>query len=335
MTDQPTPKSGTLVPMTQRTQPHVERRYTGAGLQLLSATLANAPTKPEHIAFLIKQLIFCVMPHSQVQGDIYQKRSGGLTLTIQAGVDETGESYGVPYGAVARHAMIYIITQAQKTGSRKIYLGESFADFMRSIGYSAHRSGGKRSARINVRRQLDAVAHQRLRVSTSSPVGQGTRDRGSYVTVAEDYDVWWTEHADNEPVLFKSYIILSERFFDLISENPVPLDLRIVKALHKDALALDLYAWATLTSFRTADSGKPHSVAWKLLHEQFGDGYTGPKGLDNFTQKAKAAFTKLKQLYHGLDFRYVRGGIEITAKSRPSIPTSPTFSRQLPQDEKR
>ena len=47
-----------------------------------------------------------------------------------------GCTYGVPYGARARMILLYLQTQAVRTGSREVALGRSMRDWMERMGLS-------------------------------------------------------------------------------------------------------------------------------------------------------------------------------------------------------
>jgi len=64
---------------------------------------------------------------------------------------------GVPYGVLARLVMMYIMGQAVKSRSREIYLGNSFAAWMRRMGITNTNSGGKRSSRALLQEQIERL----------------------------------------------------------------------------------------------------------------------------------------------------------------------------------
>lgn len=115
--------------------------------------------------------------------------------------------------------------------------------------------------------------------------------------------------------LFENWIQLGEDFFKAITSAPVPADMRILKGLKRSPLALDLYVWATYTAYQTQKAGKPRSLSWELLHEQFGSEY---KKTEEFARKAWNALSKVQTMYPELKIERVRGGLKILP-SKPSI----------------
>ena len=81
-------------------------------------------------------------------------------------------------------------------------------------------------------------------------------------------------------------ITLSEPFYDELTQHPVPVDKRALKALRKSPLALDIYCWLT---YRMSYLRRSTEIPWAALQVQFGADYaTDGAGLRNF----KKAFLK-------------------------------------------
>jgi hypothetical protein len=72
---------------------------------------------------------FCLtsLPHKRLpDGETWEKKGHGVTLWVEPGrLKSHGAvvTYGVPYGARARMILLYLQTQAVRTGSREIALG--------------------------------------------------------------------------------------------------------------------------------------------------------------------------------------------------------------------
>ena len=67
--------------------------------------------------------------------------------------------------------------------------------------------------------------------------------------------------------LWESKIQLGERFFHEIITNPLPINMKILKAMKRSPLGLDLYLWLT---YRTFGLTRPLRLTWPLLYRQFG-----------------------------------------------------------------
>ena len=69
------------------------------------------------------------------------------------------------------------------------------------------------------------------------------------------------------------YVELSERFFLEATEAPVPLDIRVLRAL-RSPFEIDIYVWLTWRFFRLR---RPVTIPWESLMLQFGCGYSNPR----------------------------------------------------------
>ncbi len=67
--------------------------------------------------------------------------------------------------------------------------------------------------------------------------------------------------------------LLSDRFYREATEAPVPLDLRVLRAL-RSPFEIDIYVWLTWRFFRLR---RPVTIPWASLALQFGSRYTNPR----------------------------------------------------------
>ena len=74
--------------------------------------------------------------------------------------------------------------------------------------------------------------------------------------------------------LWKSTVTLNQDFFTEVTEHPVPVDMRALKALKQSPLALDIYCWLT---YRMSYLRKPTLISWEALRMQFGSNYADTK----------------------------------------------------------
>jgi len=269
------------------------------------------PDKTES-AFMARQLVQATLPHKN-PGDVpaWSRKNGDLTLTIRPGWDEKKEKIiGYPYGTVPRLLLFWITTEAIRTKSPRLELGNNLAKFMETLGLNP-RGGGKRS-------DVKRLQNQMLRLFQSSiSFNQSTGGRKTWINmhVAPKGMLWWDEKKPNQGTLFENWIQLGEDFFNAITSAPVPTDMRILKALKRSPLALDLYVWATYTAYQTQQTGQSRSLSWEILHEQFGAEYGDIK---NFAKKAWSALLKIQAVYLELNIERERGGIKVLP-SKPSI----------------
>ncbi len=120
--------------------------------------------------------------------------------------------------------------------------------------------------------------------------------------VAPKGELWWDPHDPEQGTLWGSYVILGEDFFTAITAAAVPVDMRVLRAIKRSPLALDLYAWATWRVFKLQ---KSQFIPWEGLMQQMGSEYSDT---DNFVRKAKAALRKIRAVYPALKLDYAKGG---------------------------
>jgi|LNFM01.2.fsa_nt_gb hypothetical protein len=269
------------------------------------------PDKSES-AFMARQLVQATLPHKN-PGNVpaWSRTNGNLTLTIRPGWDEKKQKIiGYPYGTIPRLLLFWITTEAIRTKSPRIELGDSLSRFMEALGLDP-KGTGKRSDSKRLKEQMVRLSRSTISFSQSSTQSYSWLD----MQVAPKGMVWWNEKQPNQRTLWQNWIQLGDDFFKAISSSPVPVDMRILKALKRSPLALDLYAWATYTAYQTQKTGKSRSLSWEILHEQFGAEYKDTK---EFSRKAWNALLKVQAVYPELNVERVRGGI-LVLPSKPSI----------------
>lgn len=288
-----------------------------------AAAIRLDPDKAE-AAFIARQLVQATLPHKD-PGNVqaWSRANGNLTLIIRSGWDHKKEkAIGYPYGTIPRLLLFWITTEALKTKNPRLDLGSSLASFMRQLGLDPSR-GGKRSDVHRLREQMErlfqaVISFRQVREEKSSK-----GDAWMNMSVAPEGILWWDEKQPEQRTLWGSWIELSKQFYQAITAAPVPVDMRALKALKRSPLALDLYAWATYTAFRTQETEQSRFISWEMLHQQLGGDYNK---IDNFRDKAKAAFRKIKAVYPELGLEYVRGGVNILP-CNPAITIKPKSKR--------
>jgi len=141
--------------------------------------------------------------------------------------------------------------------------------------------------------------------------------------VAPSGELWWSVKSPEQAALWGSWVELGESFYETITAAPVPVDMRALKSLKRSPLDLDLYAWLTYEAYRAHKSGKPRFETWEQLHAHMGAEY-GTTG--DFRRKVKAALTKIRVVYRGLQIGRKQGGIEVLPESLPSLqPRTPNI----------
>jgi hypothetical protein len=304
---------------------------TRAHEKILDAAVSislDAPT-PEDKAFMARQLVQATLPHRNPgKIDEWSRTNGNLTLAIRSGWKrdlKTGERkpIGYPYGTIPRLLLFWATTEAIRTKSRRLELGRSLSEFMQEIGLNPDNGshGAKRSDARRLKEQMERL----FRAIISFEYTEGNGSAWLDMQVAPEGMMWWDEKQPETPMLFGSWIELGEKFYQAITEAPVPVDMRALKALKQSPLALDLYAWATYTAYNVSRTGKQRSISWDLLHKQMGADY---KDVREFRRWALIALNKIKTVYPQFQMELVHGGIVVLPSSAEAI-ASKTPRKQL------
>lgn len=292
-----------------------QRKLLGA-----SAAIFDARATAKEAAFVARQMVQATLPHSNPGNvPLWKRTNGNMTLAIQAGMDvKTGKSYGYPYGTIPRLLLFWMTTEAVKTKSRRLELGNSLSRFMMDIGLNPNNggTGAKRSDARRLRDQMLKLFRARITFETEIELdgraGAARRD----MLVTEETVLWWDTKNPDQSTLWGSWIELGEKFHAALTSAPVPVDVRAIKALKRSALALDLYAWLAYEAYRSSKNNKPRFENWEQLHAHFGGDYAEVR---NFRTKANAALRKIKTVYPGLRLGKRQGGIEVLPVSLTAL----------------
>ena len=270
--------------------------------QLVSASEAD----PD-LGFMARLLALCSLPRTNPGRRLrYVRRNGPYTLGMTAGIDNK-----LPFGNFPRLILAWVCTEAVRTQSRVLILGDSLAKFMKTLG--VYSSGGG-NAGIKLRNQM-----RRLFGCTVQLIYKDeTLERFVTSPIAESGEYWWNPQRPDQPSLWESKIELSEKFFTEIINHPVPLDMNTLKALKRCSLGLDLYLWLV---YRTFALRAPQRLTWRQLYCQFGlhpDNAHNKKTIQNFRGQALRELKKIKMAWTGLNYS-TAPGVLILHPSTPAI----------------
>lgn len=226
---------------------------------------------------------FCLtgLPHKRLPDDQgWEKRGHRVTLQIEPGrrgVGTPAKFVGVPYGARARMILLYLQTQAIKTGSREVELGRSMRDWLGRMGLSW---GGETGRAL--REQATRISACSLKFHWEGDTAAGW-DKGGFVRSGLRFHT----RADDErqPTLWEDRVILDEVFYEVLRKHPVPLREAALKELADRSLSLDIYIWL---AYRLHTLKKPTPIRWAALQEQFGTQTSLPTNFRRVFKKALA-----------------------------------------------
>lgn len=251
------------------------------------------------LGYMARVLVQATMPHSPTSARQFSRTNGSLTVSITALGD-----HPLPCGSYPRLLLTWLSTEAAREKSRTIVLGESLSEFMRKLGVLP--TGGKWGTIPRFRKATVSLFSSAV---TCIDKRQPARDRGAIVHVADDWDLWWTPSEPAQAALWRSTVTLSERFFREITDRPIPIDLRAIRALKQSPMALDLYCWLT---HRVSYLKRPTEIPWDLLRMQFGADYADTKqGRYEFRRKLLRALEQVTHVYRGMNAESAPRGLRL------------------------
>jgi hypothetical protein len=242
----------------------------------------NAVSAAEGISFQYVPLIQCSFPHADPKhASTFTRKNGWLELTLGT----TRPDAGLPYGVPARLLTIYCTSEAVRTNSPEIYLGDSVHDFLRRLDVPITR--GNRGSLSVYANQLLRLIHSTLSIDENIRDGAGRQ--GLHMRQAlfvEEARLWWDtpEHSKSRKGAGRSIgngssLMLSSVLFHSILERSAPLATSAIKQLRKSPMDLDVYAWLVHRLFHL---NKPSMVSWEQLSNQFGHNYREPRTFRRF-----------------------------------------------------
>jgi Plasmid encoded RepA protein len=219
------------------------------------------------------------LPHKRTDEAVWERQGYQTTLLIESGRSRHKVLVGIPYGSVARLILLYLQTEAIRTGSPEIVLGRSLNRWIERLDLTP---GGK--TRQLVTEQARRISACRLTFFTERGGGGELRQNGAFVRDAISLGGVINE---NQPTLWQDRVRLDDGFWRSLREHPVPVREEAIRAIGTRSLAIDVYIWL---AYRLHSLAKPTSVSWQALHTQFGAGFALVKHLKpRFTDALRIA----------------------------------------------
>src|SRR5215218_6243838 len=105
--------------------------------RIVEAAAAYLSAEDNDIGFLYSGWAQAALPHRRLADDaIWQVETDRVTLLVQPGArpGKPPVQIGVPYGSRARLILLYLQSEALRTGSREIALGRSMNHWLSRLG---------------------------------------------------------------------------------------------------------------------------------------------------------------------------------------------------------
>ena len=274
--------------------------------------LVGASEADPDLGFMARMMVLCSLPRTNPGTRLQYKRvNGPYKLIMIAGGDNK-----LPYGTLPRLLLAWVSTEAVRTQSRVLTLGDSLSAFMRKLGiYST--SGGSTGGRTRLRNQMKRLF--RCQVELIHKHDRGEQSMAS--RIADRTELWWNERRPDERSLWESKIELGEKFFEEIIQHPVPLDMNILRGLTRSSLGLDIYLWLT---YRTFALKHPLRLPWASLYRQFGadpDKASDQATVHNFRTDCLRELKKIKTAWPDLRYTTAKGAL-VVSPSPSRIPSA-------------
>jgi replication initiator protein len=290
--------------VARRSMPATVRRVVEA-----SGSIQQDP--PERADFLHSVLCQVGMPRKKTEGRTFERESGTVSIMLEAGRLWNGRKFveqPLPYGTRPRLVMVHLSSEAIRTQSRTIEIGESMRDFLLKLDIDP--TGGQRGNYTMFRKQMESLAACRLTLGMTNGARAITVD----AKPIKKFEAWVTFDG-RQRSLWPGELELSEEFFETLALHAVPLDHRALGALKHSALALDIYTWLAhrLCRIKKAEGIK---LSWSNLRDQFGQEYRDPK---NFKKEFRQALRQVLAVYPDARIEDAAGGL-IMRPSKPPLP---------------
>ena len=142
--------------------------------QLVSASEAD----PD-LGFMARLMALCCLPRTNPGDRLqYKRQNGPYKLVMVAGADNK-----LPYGNLPRLLLAWVSTEAVRTGSRVLILGDSLSEFMRTLG--VYSSAGGVANRL--RNQMDRLFNAHVSMIYEDGRGKATVNS----LIARRTEFWW------------------------------------------------------------------------------------------------------------------------------------------------
>src|SRR5271165_1598743 len=227
-----------------------ERMVIEAAYQVLS-------DDAEKMGFTYSGFALTSLPHKPQPELVWRREGHKLTMLVESGRDRAGKPLGLPYGSYARFILLFLQSEAIRTGSREVELGRSMRVWLGTMGLSI---GGTTYRLVN---------EQARRISGCSltffadRAGAQIKSRGGFVKT----EITMASAIDDQPALWQDRVLLDEDFYRALREHPVPVSESALRAIGPRSLVIDIYLWL---AYRLHALRRDVEISWPSLHAQFG-----------------------------------------------------------------
>ena len=269
---------------------------------------SNIDSNKLDLGMAARSFVLASLPYKPIAGNVYQRKNGKFTLSLVT-------SYKLPYGVIPRLLLCFLTREAARKKSKVIVLGDSLADFMRSLGF-LHITGGRWGS---ITRLKDGV--KRLfscMVTVQWEDKENTLIKNILPVSQVNIYNWWDQNPEQK-LMWESSVTLTEEFYQELITSPIPFRLSTISMLKSSPLAIDLYLWS---SYRNSYVKRKTLIPWQYLIAQFGSNIPDtPRGLLDFKKTFTRGLEKVATVYPPAKKSM------ITPEGLLFVPGSPDFPR--------
>jgi len=299
------------------------RKPNRTEMRLINASAVITTEPPERLGYLHSVLCQCGLPYNTPDPSlrVWERLNGNSHLKVMAGEAMDPRSgrlveVAMPSGPKARLILYHLNSEAVRTKSPLIEVGNSLTDFVRTM-LNADPNGREITA---FKTQMAALAAASIRLG----MVDGDRAVTFNTQIVRAFDLW-LQKDERQRVLWPSTVCLGKDYFESLIEHAVPLDERAIFALSHSALALDIYAWLAQRLHRINKSAS-HEISWTTLHQQFGQDYTRVR---DFKRKFVAALSSVHTQYRVANIEATERGLVLRNSPPPITKRSLLISKPV------
>ena len=285
----------------------------GADRNVVEVAAAYLSDEDSGLGFAYSGWAQCALPHKRLADDapwgIVSDRvklmvEPGRRQIVAADDSQTFEFVGVPFGSHARLILLYLQTEALRTGRREVELGGSMRAWLAKVGIPAGGMTGR-----SVRDQAERISRCKLTFDITT----GAKSSGLVQQTIVDKALFIeADDGSRQCRLSLETAKLSEGFFEQLQKHPVPLEEAAIKALSNNAPALDVYLWL---AYRLHALKADRLVTWPALKSQFGTGFAK---LYHFKNKFPGTLSLAQAVYPQAKLTITDEGV-VLKPSRPPV----------------
>lgn len=247
------------------------------------------------------------LPHKRIEDPVWRRAAPQTTLLVASGHDEEGKAIGVPYGSIARLILLYLQTEAIRTGNAEVELGRSMNAWLSRMAIPI----GGRTYQL-VAEQARRISACRLTFYFDRP---GARQFENGAFVAGGISLAGLSDP-SQPSLWQERVRLDEGFLRSLREHPVPVREEAIRVIGTRSMAIDIYIWL---AYRLHVLTKPTPISWLSLHIQFGAGF-------KHVRQMKPSFTDALSLTTAV---YPEAKVEVDGEGVILHPSRPAVPKQI------